>query len=142
MTPDWKAHKPKANDGSLPVLQIDFKNLPVIATGIWHAQMAGWERILTYDYVANTCERRKSRGAKRAGINTSGFQRCGLTADEYPFACTKENTGSTFLTNAPAAEQRVQGGELNAFFSRHGAYTATDRYFYFEVKVINYVYKR
>ncbi|HEV3425605.1 MAG TPA: NucA/NucB deoxyribonuclease domain-containing protein [Paraburkholderia sp.] len=138
--PEWNDKKPKVNDGSLPVLRVDYKRMPTIAAGIWHAQMAGWDRILTYDYVLNTQERKASRGAKRAQIGKDGFQRCGLTADEYPFACTKENLGSTFLTNAPSNEQAIQGGELSGFLGRNGAYSKTDGYFYFEVLVINYVY--
>ncbi len=31
-----------------PVLVFDWKELPNIADHIWQAQMAGWERILTY----------------------------------------------------------------------------------------------
>jgi hypothetical protein len=84
--------------------------------------------------------RRAQRRLKRAGIETSGFERCGLTADEYPFACTKENAGSTFLTNAPIDEQRIQGGQLSAFLTANHAFTKTDGYFYFEVKVVNYFY--
>ena len=52
----------------------------------------------------------------------------------------QENAGSTYLTNAPRSEQSIQGGVLNAFFSKHGAYSTSDGYFYFEVQVINYVY--
>ena len=138
MRPDWIATKPKHNDGTVPVLEVNYKILPTIAEGIWHAQMAGWERILTYDYVQDTQQRKMVRRLKREQIEMSGFQRCGLTADEYPFACTKENRGSTYLTNAPLTEQRIQGGQLNAFFQLHGAYRKQDGYFYFEVRVKNY----
>ncbi len=138
MIPDWKNRKPSCNNGKLPVLIVDCKVMPKIAEGIWHAQKAGWESILTYDYVLNTQERNKQRRKKRSYIGKDGFQRCGLTADEYPFACTKENTGSTFLSHASQEEQSSQGGQLNAFFLAHGAYSKFDSPFYFEVKVINY----
>lgn len=141
MTADWIVKKPKINDGSLPTLIIDDKQIPKIAEGIWHAQMAGWERILTYDFVQNTQERKSQRRTKRNQIGKDGFQRCGLTADEYPFACTKENICSAYLTNAPSKEQSIQGGLLGAFLRSHGAYTKTNGYFYFEVKVVNYVFK-
>jgi hypothetical protein len=137
-TPHWIANKPPTNDGSLPVLRMDYKKMPVIAAGIWHAQMAGWERILTYDHVPNPTARKTQRRAKRAQIENDGFQRNELTADEYPFACTKENRGSVFLTNAPIEEQRIQGGELSNFLKQNGALTKKDGYFYFEVHVINY----
>jgi hypothetical protein len=139
MIGEWTLHKPKANDGSLPTLRVDHKEMPKIAEGIWHAQMAGWERILTYDHVETAGEKKSQRGAKRKENLSAGFQRCGLTMDEYPFACTKENAGSTFLTNAPKEEQTIQGVQLNAFLRRNGAYTKTDGYFYFEVKVVNYL---
>ena len=139
MIADWLSKKPKTNDGSLPVLLVDHKEMPTIAEGIWHAQMAGWERILTYDLIETAAEKRATRGEKRKENLSSGFQRCGLTMDEYPFACTKENAGSTFLTNAPRNEQTTQGVQLNAFLKSNGAYSKTDGYFYFEVKVINYL---
>lgn len=69
---------------------------------------------------------------------SSGFQRCGVTMDEYPFACTKENNGSTFLTNAPGEEQAKLGQQLNNFLKENGAYNKFDGYFFFEVKVLNY----
>ena len=138
MIADWIMKKPKVNNGSLPTLLVDYKKMPKIAEGIWHAQMAGWERILTYDHVQTSREKESQRRAKRKENLGAGFQRCGLTMDEYPFACTKENAGSTFLTNAPSNEQAIQGGQLNAFLKSNGAYTKTDGYFYFEVKLENY----
>ncbi|MFM0202557.1 NucA/NucB deoxyribonuclease domain-containing protein [Paraburkholderia fungorum] len=147
MMAEWMLRKPKFNDGSLPVLEVDYKVIPTIAEGIWHAQKVpassgeiGWGKILTYDYVQGARERRAQRRVKRAGIETSGFERCELTADEYPFACTKENAGSTFLTNAPIEEQRIQGGQIAAFLRANGVFARTDGYFYFEVRVINYFY--
>ncbi|MGF6851419.1 NucA/NucB deoxyribonuclease domain-containing protein [Paraburkholderia sp. CI3] len=145
MDPEWMKRKPKVNDGSLPILEVDYKKIPVIAEGIWHAQRVpsrsgeiGWGTILTYDHVHDARERNAQRDKKRARIDSSGFERCGLTADEYPFACTKENAGSTFLTNAPIEEQRIQGGQLSAFLRARGAFIKTDGFFYFEVKVVNY----
>lgn len=139
MIAEWISKKPKINDGSLPVLVVDHKVMPRIAEGIWHAQKAGWERILTYDLVETANEKKVLRRAKRTENIRSGFQRCGLTMDEYPFACTKENAGSTFLTNAPRDEQTTQGVQLNSFLKRNGAYSKIDGYFYFEVKVVNYL---
>ena len=139
MIGEWVANKPTVNDGSLPTLLVDHKDMPKIAEGIWHAQMAGWERILTYDHVETPGEKRRQRSAKRRENFRAGFQRCGLTMDEYPFACTKENAGSTFLTNAPQEEQTTQGRQLNDFLRDNGAYTKHDGYFYFEVKVVNYL---
>jgi len=139
MIADWIKHKPKINDGTLPVLLVDYLEMPKIAEGIWHAQMAGWGRILTYDHVQPKKARKKQKDKKRRDNRKDGFENCDLTMDEYPFASTKENTGSTFLTNASTKEQSKQGGQLHAFLQCHGAYTKTDGYFFFEVKVINYL---
>ena len=136
--PQWRQLKPERNDGSLPVLEVDYLRMPVIAAGIWHAQMAGWERILTYERIEQRQQRKAQRRNKRSQIGRDGFMRAGLTADEYPFACTMENQGDVFLTNAPRHEQSIQGGELAAFLKRSGALTQEEGYFFFEVRVLNY----
>ena len=41
--------KPSTNNGSLPVMIYDHCKLPKTSENIWHAQMAGWPKILTYD---------------------------------------------------------------------------------------------
>ena len=41
--------KPKTNDGSLPVMRYDYRDMPQTTANIWHAQKAGWPVILTYD---------------------------------------------------------------------------------------------
>ena len=57
---------PKSEDAShgsdIPVLIFDWKELPNVADNIWNAQMAGWERILTYRGPLHKLE---SRGIRK-----------------------------------------------------------------------------
>ncbi len=128
--------KPLTNDGSLPVMEYDFMELPAISEGIWHAQMAGWPRILTYDHVSEATMRRSQK--RYANIDASGVVRSReSSADEYPFASTVENAGSTFISNVPGWEQNTQGGLISAFYARHKDARLAGKPFWFEVKVIN-----
>lgn len=141
MTEDLRlAGKPTMNDGSLPVMEYDHRILPRIAEGIWHAQMAGWPKILTYDLVSDGQLRRRSRAAKRyLNIDASGVVRSSVSsADEYPFASTVENSGSTFISNVPADEQNRQGGLISAFYAKHKNKVIGGKPFWFEVRVTNH----
>jgi hypothetical protein len=133
------AGKPQTNDGSLPVMIYDFRELPKISEGIWHAQKAGWPSILTYDHVTDPYLRRQQRGSKRhENIVASGVVRSrNSSADEYPFASTVENGGSTFISNVPGAEQNRQGGLISAFYARHKSQILSGKPFWFEVRVVN-----
>jgi hypothetical protein len=58
--------KPVSNaDGFLPIMEYDFRKLELTSQNIWQAQMAGWCRILTYDYVAEKAALRQNRSKKR-----------------------------------------------------------------------------
>ena len=131
--------KPESNDGTLPIMKFDYRELPRISEGIWHAQKAGWPRILTYDYVSDLVLRKRQAYAKRyENIRAAGvvFSR-ESSADEYPFASTVENAGSTFISNVPGQEQNRQGGLISAFYREHQQQILAGKPFWFEVKVIN-----
>jgi hypothetical protein len=135
--------KPRDNDGRLPVMLYDWKEMPLTCENIWHAQLAGWPRILTYDYVADSMARRQLKGYKRYyNLDASGIVNIeGQWRDEYPFASTVENGGSTFVGHAPEAEQRAQGRLINAFYRNHQAASHSaqkGKSFFFEVRVINH----
>ncbi len=137
-------NKPSRNDGSLPRMVYSVKDFPHIASGIWHAQHArgsqpgdtGWPVILTYDAKSQAT---MSRAAKRYGMTQAGVPGRafpGTSRDEYPFASTVENEGSTFVTHAPIDEQDRQAAMMNAFYRANGAYDATRaKPFWFEVVV-------
>jgi hypothetical protein len=111
----------------LPILTFDWLDPKIrhVAENIWHAQRAGWPKILTYDYVEDTLLRARDRRWKRY----HGYQKTSIgvvyskesSADEYPFACTKEHRGSIWIGNVPLSEQNEQGRMLNAFFQKNNA---------------------
>lgn len=137
--------KPTSNaDKSLPMMEYDFLKLKLTSQNIWQAQMTGWCRILTYDYVAEKNALRRNRSAKRyASITKAGvvYKPEFGWRDEYPFASTIENNGSVFIGHAPAEEQRIQGGMISDFYKKYGAdsfSSRTGKSFFFEVRVINH----
>jgi hypothetical protein len=135
-------NKPLANKGQLPVMKYDWKLMPRTCENIWHAQLAGWPRILTYDYVADTTLKRRLMSHKRYhSLDAAGVIAWpGHWRDEYPFASTVENGGSVFVGHAPIAEQIAQGVLIRKFYTEemaaiHSAKTGNS--FFFEVKVLN-----
>ena len=131
---------------SIPVLIFDWKKLPHIADNIWNAQMAGWERILTYRGPLPQAQSRSIRGQTMSyEVNVERY--CIPTAanedrDEYPFACTVEGAACTgerkpWVGRVPRIENQIQGGMLSAFIQQHNI-TATGPNRRFEVRVINH----
>ena len=120
------------NAQGLPVMVYDWRdpNIREIAENIWHAQMAGWPRILTYLY-RNRQDKRVIRRTNLAMV--PGIQ----SRDEYPFASTLENEGSTWVGHASVAQQNSQRDLMNAFYRQNGAYQAGTT-LRFEVRVTNF----
>lgn len=150
--------KPERNDGTLPVMTYDYTELPQTSENIWHAQKAGWPVVLTYDaraalengVVESSGTRRRRIGQKRhdnledVDAGTMGRFRLpssmAVWRDEYPFASTVENAGSTWVGHCDAEEQRRQARLIADFYRRHGAVTyhaERGRPFWFEVQVVN-----
>ena len=117
---------------ALPVMVYDWEdpNTREIADNIWHAQMAGWPRVLTYIF--------RPRPEKRALRRESLREVPGIESrDEYPFASTLENQGSVWIGHASVAQQNAQRDLMNRFYREHKAYTGRSR-LRFEVRVINH----
>ncbi len=131
---------------AIPVLIFDWKELPYIADSIWNAQMAGWERILTY---RGPLPRNESSGIRRQTmkyeVESIGYRiPTGLDVDrdEYPFACTLEGSSrdgsrQCWVRSVPRIENQKQGGRLRAFLLEKNisAFPPNNR---FEVRVINH----
>lgn len=136
----------------IPVLIFDWNDLPNIADNIWQAQMAGWERELTY---RGPLPKPESCGVRRQTMKyevqskgedmphayriPTGFEE---DRDEYPFACTVEGTSRSgdrrpWVGRVPRWENQVQGGMLSAFIQEHHI-TATGPNRKFKVEVINH----
>lgn len=153
------AGKPERNDGSLPVMKYDYRSLPETTENIWHAQMAGWPRILTYDArivtedgEIETAKQRRNRIARKRHANYRApiyVQGMGIMyipnsgedwTDEYPFASTVENAGSTLSGWVNASEQRAQAKLIAAFYRDEKALRFMQEHgrpFWFEVAAIN-----
>lgn len=118
--------------GAPPVMVYDWLDVSIreIADNIWHAQMAGWPRVLTYVYRP----KREKQAIRRESLRlVPGIQ----SRDEYPFASTLENEGSVWIGHASIAQQDAQRDLMNRFYRAHEAYrkgtTLT-----FEVRVVNH----
>ncbi len=122
-----------------PPLVIDWQTHPRLAENIWHAQMAGWPRVLTYngpDMVLRRAQRKAAMHFEH-GADTYEIPRV-LSRDEYPFACTVEG-GSGWVGHIPAKENSAQGGLIAAFLRRHQIAAGRGELSKFEVKVVNYL---
>ncbi len=136
-----------------PVLEFDWKLLPNIADNIWQAQMAGWERVLTYRGPLPTEDSREIRkqtmmyevGGQTYQIPTfpKGTPNAAVNSrDEYPFACTVEGASMSgsrqpWVGSVPPRENSIQGGMIAAFIKKNNI-TATGDNRRFEVRVINH----
>jgi len=130
----------------IPVLTFDWKELPHIADNIWNAQMAGWERVLTYRGPLPQLESRDIRKQTMSYELNAGNYRIPTTVgedrDEYPFACTVEGAArrgerKPWVGHVPRHENQVQGGKISAFILKHNI-TANGPNRRFEVQVINH----
>jgi hypothetical protein len=149
--------KPASNDGTLDVMVYDFRVMPQTAANILFAQRAQWPVILTYDgrwrddglqdsgvARAQRIGQKRADNLERVEVPHFGSFRLPTSADvwrdEYPFASTVENAGSTWVGHCDAEEQRAQARLINEFYRKHRALTyhaLNARPFWFEVKVIN-----
>ena len=150
--------KPETNDGTLPVMIYDYREMPETTLNIWHAQKAGWPIILTYDGrfmletgdLESSTARGKRVGKKRRDnledVDAGSMGRFRIPTsrdvwrDEYPFASTVENSGSTWVGNCDADEQRAQAILIQSFYLKHGAHmhhVLKGRPFWFEVRTVN-----
>jgi hypothetical protein len=94
----------------LPVFIVDSRRTPAIAAHIRAAQAAGKPAIL-HRVLPTPRDRRP--GACR------GWRGPG-SCDEYPFASTIEGgPGKASIAGVPLKEQKLQGGDLLAFYRRH-----------------------
>src|ERR1700738_2083714 len=122
-----------------PRLIIDYLTHRQLADNIWHAQMAGHPKILTYngpDIVVRKATRKAAMRFRRAD-QLYEIPRI-LSRDEYPFACTVEGGGSSWVGHIPAVENSAQGGLIAAFLKRWGIVAGKGDLSKFEVFVVNH----
>lgn len=124
---------------AVPKLQIDYRRYAQLADNIWHAQMAGHPRVLTYSGpdIATRAEARRAAMHFIHGDSRYEIPRI-LSRDEYPFACTLEGGGSAWVGHIPGRENSAQGGLIAAFLVRHNIVAGRGPASRFEVEVINH----
>ncbi|HEX4765510.1 MAG TPA: NucA/NucB deoxyribonuclease domain-containing protein [Lichenihabitans sp.] len=103
-----------------PVLEFDYLRHGHLATNVWHAQMAGHPKILTYNGPdMGRANRRASMRIEHDDGRTEAIPRI-LSRDEYPFACTVEGGRSAWVGHIPPEQNSAQGGLIAAFLrSKH-----------------------
>ena len=122
-----------------PVLAFDYRVTPQLADNIWHAQMAGAPKILTYSGPDVTLRRSTRREAMH-------FQHSGdryeiphiLSRDEYPFACSLEGGSASWVGHVPGRENSAQGGLIAGFLRRHNIVAGRGPLSKFVVTVANH----
>jgi hypothetical protein len=121
-----------------PILLVDWRIYPDLADNIWHAQMAGWPRLLTYcgpDLALKKANRKSSMRYEHEG-EWYHIPRI-LSRDEYPFACTLEG-GDCWVGHIPPEQNSAQGGLIAAFLRRHGIVGGRGENSKFLVEVVNH----
>ncbi len=118
-----------------PELIIDWRVYPQLADNIWHAQMAGHPKVLTY----NGSDRALRKAAMHYEHQSSTYEiPLILSRDEYPFACTKEGGGGAWVGHIPRKQNSAQGGLISRFRERHNIVAGRGEQSKFIVKVINH----
>ena len=102
-----------------PVLEIDWAKYPDLADNIWHAQMTGREKVLTY--VGPNLGKTNRKEAMHFEIDGMRQEIMHiLSRDEYPFACTLEGGGASWIGHIPGGQNSAQGGLIASFIRAQG----------------------
>ena len=121
-----------------PELVIDWRQYSQLADNIWHAQMAGWPRLLTYNGPDLILRREQRHAAMHFELDGAvGEIPRILSRDEYPFACTVEG-GRAWVGHIPGRENSAQGGLIAGFLKRHQIMPNRGEASKFLVTVINH----
>lgn len=128
-------------DGRLkyPKLTFDAGRHPDLADNVWHAQMAGHPKVLTY--AGPDLKLRKATRSDALHFEHGGERYAiprVLSRDEYPFACTLEGGGASWVGHIPGRENSAQGGLIAGFLARHGIAAGNGEGSRFLVEVIGH----
>jgi hypothetical protein len=120
-----------------PVLEFDYKKHPHLADNVWHAQMAGHPKVLTYSGPLLKKDNRK--GAMHYEVEASRYEIPHiLSRDEYPFACTLEGGKASWVGHIPPGQNSAQGGLIWSFIRANGIVPIPGERSKFEVRVMNH----
>jgi hypothetical protein len=122
-----------------PKLVFDYDKHLELADNIWHAQMAGHPRVLTYNGPDLTVRRQTRREAMHFEVDDESYEipRI-LSRDEYPFACTVEGGGGAWVGHIPGGQNSAQGGLIAAFLLRNSILPGQGLRSKFEVEVVHH----
>jgi hypothetical protein len=96
--------------------QKDERDFKLLVDNVWHAQMAGAPKILTYNGPQHSRPTRAA--AMRVSVGGEEIPRI-LSRDEYPFACTSEGGSASWVGHVPGHQNSVQGGKIAAFLRQY-----------------------
>lgn len=111
---------------SYPVLEIDWNRNKELAGNIWHAQMACCPTVLTYCGPSLGVQNRKDAMHFDLGGIRQEIMRF-LSRDEYPFACTLEGGGASWIGHIPPEQNSSQGGLIANFIRANGIQPSTSK---------------
>ena len=118
-----------------PIFEINYNKYPGLAENIWHAQMAGHPRVLTY----GSNKKINRKGAMHYEVEYLRYEIPQFESrDEYPFACTAEGGVSSWVGHIKPGENSAQGGLIAAFLWKHQILPNNGEQSKFEVRVTNY----
>ncbi|AMK75398.1 MULTISPECIES: NucA/NucB deoxyribonuclease domain-containing protein [Methylomonas] len=121
-----------------PELIFDWCIYRELADNIWHAQMAGHPKVLTYNGPDMMLRKEQRKAAMHYQVDGDNYEIPHiLSRDEYPFACTVEG-GKAWVGHIPGRENSAQGGLIAAFLKRHRIIAGLGERSRFLVKVINH----
>ncbi len=112
-----------------PILELDYRyryvssqkdqrDFELLVDNVWHAQMAGCPKILTYKGPNLSAAARASAMRFDVGAGVEEIPHI-LSRDEYPFACTAEGGGASWVGHVPGHQNSVQGGKILAFLRQY-----------------------
>jgi Deoxyribonuclease NucA/NucB len=122
-----------------PTLTFDYRRHRNLSDNIWHAQMAGHPKILTYSGPDLTLRRATRQAAMRFDHNGDEYEIPHfLSRDEYPFACTVEGGRASWAGHIPGGENSAQGGLIAAFLKSNRIVAGKGELSKFVVSVISH----
>lgn len=126
-------------EGKYPVLEFNYNRHPLLADNIWHAQMAGHPKVLTYSGPRIELRRATRHDAMQFENSAQMYEIPHiLSRDEYPFACTLEGGRSSWVGHIPPRENSAQGGLIAAFIFKKSLSGRCGEAARFIVQVVNH----
>ena len=123
--------------GPCPVLVFDYQKYPELADNIWQAQMVGHPKVLTY--CGPLLKKQNRSEAMHYQVDSLRYEiPLILSRDEYPFACSLEGGGGSWVGHIAKRQNDAQGALIKNFITSNGIVPTPGVPCRFEVRVINH----